>query len=228
MRRSRLARFDDEFRARWGDPIAGVDEAGRGPLAGPVVAACVALPPSATLRGVRDSKELSAGEREAAFERIHAAALATGVGAASVEEVDAFNIRMATLLAMRRAVDALGSPPRGLLIDGKDTILVPAGPSAPVWDPADEGRSVPCEAVVDGDARSLSIAAASILAKVTRDRIMDEWAAAYPEYGFSDNKGYGTPEHLEALRVHGPCELHRKSFRPVRELLCVQETIALF
>ena len=213
MRRSRLARFDDEFRARWGECVAGVDEAGRGPLAGPVVAACVALPPAATLRGVRDSKELSPAEREAAFHRIVAVAIATGVGSASVEEVDAFNIRMATLLAMRRAVEALGIKPQGLLIDGKDAILIP---------------DVPCEAVVDGDAKSLSVAAASILAKVTRDRMMDDCAAAYPHYRFAENKGYGTPDHLEALRTHGPCEIHRKSFRPVRELLCVQEVIELF
>jgi ribonuclease HII len=214
MRRSRLARFDDEYRARWGEPIAGVDEAGRGPLAGPVVAACVALPPEAALRGVRDSKELTAAERDAAFDRIRAVATASGIGVASVAEVDAFNIRMATLLAMRRAVEALGIQPQGLLIDGKDVILVP--------------DKVVCEAVVDGDARSLSIAAASILAKVTRDRMMDEMAAAYPEYRFEENKGYGTPDHLEALRAHGPCDLHRRSFRPVRELLCVQEEIELF
>ena len=213
MRRSRLARFDDDFRARWGDCVAGIDEAGRGPLAGPVVAACVALPAAATLRGVRDSKELTAAEREAAFTRITAAAVAFGIGSASVEEVDAFNIRMASLLAMRRAFEALGIQPQGLLIDGKDTILVP---------------DVPCEAVIDGDARSLSVAAASILAKVTRDRLMDACAADYPLYRFEENKGYGTPEHLEALRVHGPCEIHRKSFRPVRELLCVQEVIELF
>jgi ribonuclease HII len=214
MRRSRLARFDDEYRALWGEPIAGVDEAGRGPLAGPVVAACVALPPEATLRGVRDSKELTATAREAAFDRIRNTATASGIGIASVAEVDAFNIRMATLLAMRRAVEALGTQPQGLLIDGKDVIVASPG--------------VRCEAVVDGDARSLSIAAASILAKVTRDRLMDELASAYPEYRFEENKGYGTPDHLEALRAHGPCEVHRRSFRPVRELLCVQEVIELF
>ena len=213
MRRSRLARFDDDFRARWGDCVAGIDEAGRGPLAGPVVAACVALPAAATLRGVRDSKELTAAEREAAFIRITAVAVAFGIGSASVAEVDAFNIRMASLLAMRRAVEALGIQPQGLLIDGKDAILVP---------------DVPCEAVIDGDARSLSVAAASILAKVTRDRLMDACAADYPLYRFEENKGYGTPEHLEALRVHGPCEIHRRTFRPVRELLCVQEVIELF
>jgi ribonuclease HII len=227
MGRSRLARFDDEFRARWGEPIAGIDEAGRGPLAGPVVAACVALPPGVTLRGVRDSKELTAAEREAAFARITAAATATGIGIASVAEVDAFNIRMATLLAMRRAAEALGQSPRGLLIDGKDTIMVPASPEG-MWDPAAESRCVPCEAVIDGDARSLSIAAASVLAKVTRDRMMDQLAAGYPAYRFEENKGYGTPEHLQALRMHGPCEIHRRSFRPVRELLCVQEVIELF
>lgn len=213
MRRSRLARFDDDFRARWGDCVAGIDEAGRGPLAGPVVAACVALPAAATLRGVRDSKEMTAPEREAAFARITAVAMAFGIGSASVAEVDAFNIRMATLLAMRRAVEALGIQPQGLLIDGKDTIWCP---------------DVPCEAVIDGDAKSLSVAAASILAKVTRDRLMDDCSAEYPLYRFEENKGYGTPEHLEALRLHGPCEIHRKSFRPVRELLCVQEVIELF
>ncbi len=182
-------------------------------MAGPVVAACVALPAGAKLRGVRDSKELTAPEREDAFERIRAVALATGIGSASVVEVDAFNIRMATLLAMRRAVEALGIQPRGLLIDGKDAIFVP---------------EIPCEAVVDGDARSLSVAAASILAKVTRDRLMSEFAPSFPLYRFEENKGYGTPEHLEALREHGPCEIHRKSFRPVKELLCVQEVIQLF
>jgi ribonuclease HII len=213
MRRSRLARFDDEYRARWGECLAGVDEAGRGPLAGPVVAACVALPPDARLRGVRDSKELTAPEREEALERIRAVALATGIGSASVAEVDAFNIRMATFLAMRRAVEALGIQPRGLLIDGNDAVYVPG---------------IPCEAVIDGDARSLSVAAASILAKVTRDRMMSECAPSFPLYRFEENKGYGTPEHLEALREHGPCEIHRRSFRPVRELLCVQEVIELF
>ncbi|HEX7079365.1 MAG TPA: ribonuclease HII [Candidatus Eisenbacteria bacterium] len=212
MRRRRLVRFDDEYRARWGGLIAGVDEAGRGPLAGPVVAACVALPPEATLRGVRDSKEMTAAEREEALERIRAVAIAAAVGVASVAEVDAFNIRMATLLAMRRAVSALGITPRGLLIDGRDEVFC----------------ETPVEAVVDGDAKSLCVAAASVLAKVTRDALMDEEEARYPAYGFAQNKGYGTPEHLEALRVHGPCEIHRRSFRPVRELLCVQEVLAIF
>src|SRR6266850_1826024 len=201
MRRRRLVRFDDEYRARWGDLIGGVDEVGRGPLAGPVVAACVLLPSTATLRGVRDSKEMTADERADGAERIRAVAVGWGVGVASVEEVDAFNIRMATLLAMRRAVEALGIQPQGLLIDGSDRILAVA----------------PCEAVVDGDAKSLAVAAASILAKVTRDALMGGDAARYPEYRFEQNKGYGTPAHLEALRRHGPCAIHRRSFRPVRQ-----------
>ncbi|MGE5177153.1 MAG: ribonuclease HII [Hyphomicrobiales bacterium] len=212
MRRKGLSSFDEDYRARWGDLIAGVDEAGRGPLAGPVVAACVVLPPGRRMAGVRDSKEMTAAEREDALERIRAVALASAIGVASVEEVDAFNIRMASLLAMRRAVMALGMSPQGLLVDGRDTVLCDA----------------PCEAVVDGDAKSLSVAAASILAKVTRDAMMDEIAPTYPQYLFEQNKGYGTPEHLEALRVHGPCEIHRKSFRPVRELLCVQEVLEIF
>ncbi len=212
MALKRLIRFDDEYRARWGDLLAGIDEAGRGPLAGPVVAACVALRPGAKLRGVRDSKLLTARRRVEALERIRDQAAATGVGVASVAEIDAFNIRMATLLAMRRAVEALGIEPQGFLVDGRDAIL----------------HESPCEAVVDGDAKSLVVAAASILAKVTRDAMMEENAPRFPEYRFEWNKGYGTPEHLEALRLHGPCEIHRKSFRPVRELLAVQEVFEGF
>lgn len=212
MRRRKLVRFDDDYRARWGDLIAGVDEAGRGPLAGPVVAACVVLPASATLRGVRDSKEMTAEERAESAGRIRQAAVGWGVGVASVEEVDAFNIRMATLLAMRRAVEALGIQPQGLLIDGKDQIFT----------------TIPCEAVVDGDARSLAVASASVVAKVTRDGLMDEADLGFPGYGFAQNKGYGTPDHLEALRERGPCSIHRRSFRPVRELLCVQEVLEGF
>lgn len=212
MRRRKLVRFDDDYRARWGDLIAGVDEAGRGPLAGPVVAACVVLPASAVLRGVRDSKEMTAEERAEGAKRIRQAAVGWGVGVASVEEVDAFNIRMATLLAMRRAVEALGIQPQGLLIDGKDQIFT----------------TIPCEAVVDGDARSLAVASASVVAKVTRDGLMDEADLGFPGYGFAQNKGYGTPDHLEALRERGPCSIHRRSFRPVRELLCVQEVLEGF
>ena len=212
MARRGLARFDDDYRVRWGDLLGGVDEAGRGPLAGPVVAACVVLRPGTKLPGVRDSKMMTAPEREEALGRIRLRAVAMGVGVGSVMEVDAFNIRMASLLAMRRAVEALGMTPQGFLVDGMDALLCDA----------------PCEAVVDGDARSLAIAAASVLAKVTRDAMMDEQALSYPLYGFEHNKGYGTPEHFEALRLHGPCDIHRKSFRPVRELLFVQEVFEGF
>ena len=212
MARRGLARFDDDYRARWGDLLGGVDEAGRGPLAGPVVAACVVLRPGTRIPGVRDSKVMTAAEREEALERIRARAVAMAVGVGSVMEVDAFNIRMASLLAMRRAVLALGMTPQGFLVDGMDALLCDA----------------PCEAVVDGDAKSLAVAAASILAKVTRDAMMDEQALSYPLYGFEHNKGYGTPEHCDALRLHGPCEIHRRSFRPVRELLFVQEVFEGF
>jgi len=212
MARRGLARFDDHYRARWGDLLGGVDEAGRGPLAGPVVAACVVLRPGTRIPGVRDSKMMTAVERESALDRIRARAVAMAVGVGSVMEVDAFNIRMASLLAMRRAIEALGMTPQGFVVDGMDALILEA----------------PCEAVIDGDAKSQAIAAASILAKVTRDAMMDQQALSFPLYGFEHNKGYGTPEHCEALRVHGPCEIHRKSFRPVRELLFVQEVFEGF
>ena len=212
MARRGLARFDDDYRIRWGDLLGGVDEAGRGPLAGPVVAACVVLRPGTKLPGVRDSKMLTAPEREKAFERIRVKAVAFGVGVGSVMEVDAFNIRMASLLAMRRAIEALGMKPQGFLVDGVDALVCDA----------------PCEAVVDGDAKSLAVAAASVVAKVTRDAMMSEQALSFPQYGFDHNKGYATQEHCEALRRNGPCDIHRKSFRPVRELLFVQEVFEGF
>ena len=212
MASRRLAQFDDTYRTRWGDLLAGIDEAGRGPLAGPVVAACVALRSGTKLGSVSDSKTMTARGRDEAAIRIRALAVGVGVGIASVAEVDAFNIRMATLLAMRRSVEALGLQPQGLLIDGRDVI----------W------AEPPCEAVVDGDAKSQAVAAASIVAKVTRDALMDVDDERYPLYGFAQNRGYGTPEHLVALRAHGPCSIHRRSFRPVRELLFVQQSFEGF
>jgi len=182
-------------------------------LAGPVVAACVVLQRGTKIRGVRDSKVMLPQEREEVLERILAKAVATGVGVGSVAEVDAFNIRMASLLAMRRAIEALGMTPQGFVVDGMDALVL---------------ESAPCEAVIDGDAKSQAIAAASILAKVRRDAMMDVEALSHPLYGFQNNKGYATPEHCEALRAHGPCEIHRKSFRPVRELLFVQEVFEGF
>ena len=181
--------------------IAGVDEAGRGPLAGPVVAAAVVLSPTRTILGLADSKRLTAPRRARLHTEILATALAYGVGIASVEEIDALNILQATLLAMQRAVWALSPPPEEVLVDGLHT-------------PALACRA---RAIVRGDSSEPAIMAASILAKVTRDALMDELDARHPEFGFGRHRGYGTAAHLVALRVHGPCPAHRRSFRPVRE-----------
>ena len=187
--------------------LAGVDEAGRGPLAGPVVAAAVILPEridrNSLLWKCRDSKQLRPEQREELFLVIQAEAVATGVAEGSVEEVDRLNILQAALLAMSRAVAALKVRPDLCLVDGNQPFS--GGP--------------PAYAIVKGDSRSLSIAAASILAKVSRDRRMLELDALYPGYGFGRHKGYGTAEHLAALLRHGPCPIHRKSFRGVKELL---------
>ena len=183
--------------------VAGVDEAGVGPLAGPVVAGAVIFRPEEAHVGVRDSKELSANQRGQLYELITERALATGVGLAEVEEIDRLNIDQATLLAMRRAVEALAVRPHHLLVDGR-------GPS-PV-------AEIGCTRLVGGDRTSVSIAAASILAKVTRDRILCEYEARYPGYGFARHKGYATAQHLEALRRLGASPVHRTSFVPVATL----------
>ncbi len=183
--------------------VCGVDEAGRGPWAGPVVASAVIFHAARAIRGVNDSKQLTHTDREALFPRIHERCH-VGVGIASVEEIEALNIWGATSLAMRRAVLALPLPAEIALVDGKV-----------------HPKEFPCEthAVIGGDAISHSIAAASIIAKVTRDRIMREQALLYPQYGFERHQGYGTKLHQEALREHGICPLHRRAFRPIRELL---------
>ena len=180
--------------------IAGVDEAGRGPLAGPVVAAAVILPREALISGLNDSKVLTPDKRSGLYKRITETAVAHGIGEASAEEIDRINILQATYLAMRRAINGLGVPPDRVLVDGNG---VPGSP-------------YPESAVIDGDAASLSIAAASILAKVTRDRKMAAFHSEFPEYGFADHKGYGSADHRRALRIHGPCRIHRLSFRGVR------------
>ena len=182
-------------------PLAGVDEAGCAPLAGPVVAAAVILDREKFPRGIDDSKNLPAEKREAIYARLTRVA-AWGVGIASVEEIDRLNIYWARMLAMERAVDALGVEPAMVLVDGN---------ACPRW----QRRSI---AIVDGDAKCRSIAAASIVAKVTRDRIMVGYAREHPGYGWETNKGYGTPEHQRALRALGPTPLHRRSFAPVRQL----------
>ena len=183
--------------------IAGVDEVGRGALAGPVVAAAVILPEGFDHEELADSKTLSPEKRQALYEIITREALAWAVGEASHEEIDAMGILQASLLAMARAVTRLSLTPELLLVDGRFTL--------PGW-------GGPQKAVVDGDALCASIAAASIVAKVHRDRLMESLCPAYPSYGFSRHKGYGTREHLEALRIYGPCPIHRRTFRPVCEV----------
>ena len=176
--------------------ICGVDEAGRGPLAGPVVAAAVILPEGIELPGVNDSKKITEKKREGLFDFVKEHALAYGIGQASEQEIDEINILQATFLAMRRAVEALQLPADFALVDGNRI----------------QGLDIPAETVIGGDGKVLSIAAASILAKVTRDRYMREMAQTYPEYGFEKHKGYETRAHDEALLAHVPCPIHRMSF----------------
>lgn len=175
--------------------VAGVDEAGRGPLAGPVVAAAVILPPDRFLPGVNDSKQLSESERELLYAEI-TDVCDYGVGIAGPEEIDNVNILQATYLAMQRALSRLRQSPHFVLADA---VTIPAIP-------------FPQEGIIGGDALCACIAAASIVAKVTRDRLMRQCDSLYPQYGFASHKGYGTPDHLEALRLYGPCPIHRQSF----------------
>ncbi len=176
--------------------ICGVDEAGRGPLSGPVVAAACILPTGAIIEGLDDSKKLSPKKREALFDVITKTAISYSIASASVEEIDQMNILNATLLAMRRAIEGLSVKPDFALIDGNINRDFP----------------LPAKAVIKGDSLSTSIAAASILAKVTRDRLCIEDDRAYPQYEFAKHKGYGTARHMALIREHGPSPLHRKSF----------------
>lgn len=176
--------------------VCGVDEAGRGPLSGPVVAAACILSPDEPLEGVDDSKKLTEKKRERLYDAITGQAIAYGIGMASPEEIDRLNILNATMLAMRRAIGALTVPPDFALVDGNVIRDFP----------------VPAKAVIRGDSLSYSIAAASILAKVTRDRICMQDALLYPEYHFERHKGYATKEHMDILRAIGPCPIHRRSF----------------
>jgi ribonuclease HII len=182
--------------------ICGIDEAGRGPWAGPVVAAAVILPRKGRPKGLADSKQLTHEARENLAAQIRACSI-VGVGLATVEEIDTLNILQATYLAMRRAFDALSERPVAALVDGSQML------------------DLPCEVemIVDGDVLAPVISAASIIAKVERDRMMVEYCAQYPGYGFSKHKGYGVPEHQAALAQLGPCALHRTSFKPIRLLL---------
>jgi ribonuclease HII len=183
--------------------VCGVDEAGRGPLAGPVVAAAVILDPARAIDGLRDSKKLSQARREALAVAIRDGSLGWAIGQASVDEIDQLNILQASLLAMRRAVEALPVVPTLARVDGNQAPRLPCG----------------VELIIGGDATEACISAASILAKVERDRLMRALHSLHPEYGFDRHKGYGTALHLESLKRHGPCSEHRRSFAPVREVL---------
>jgi len=200
-RRRTLLRYERELWARGVTHIAGVDEVGVGPLAGPLVAAAVILPHEIGLRGVDDSKKLSRAQRERLCAEIKARAVAVGLGVVTVAEVDRLNTFWAALEAMRRAVQALAVSAEHLLVDAR---------SIP-------GLDVPQEPLIKGDSRSYSIAAASIVAKVERDAMMQALDRDFPQYGFARHMGYGTREHLDALARHGPCPVHRRSFMPVSQ-----------
>ena len=191
--------FEKRARERGCIRIAGIDEAGRGPLAGPVVSASVILPPDVKIADINDSKRLSPAKRLSLYQRIYAEAVSVGVGIVDAAEIDRINILQASLLSMAMAADNLRPQPDWLLIDGRFHIPSP----------------LPQQPVVKGDALSISIAAASIVAKVSRDRLMERYDLDYPQYGFSRHKGYPTRAHREAIRKYGCCPIHRRSFRGV-------------
>ena len=186
--------------------LAGVDEVGRGPLAGPVVAAAIILPQNYWVQGLNDSKKMSEKKRNEVFEHLQRDALAYGFGVVSETMIDEINIRQATLLAMKMALEQLEILPDYVLVDGN---MLP-------------DVAFKQEPLIKGDSRSVAIAAASVLAKVTRDRMMIDYNQLYPEYGFDKNKGYGTPVHLDALSQHGMTIIHRRSFEPIRSMCAVQ------
>ena len=201
-----MLHFETSWHARGYTHIAGLDEAGRGPLAGPVVAAAVILPAGKRYQGITDSKKLRPSDRERGYDLICEHALAYAIAEVSHEEIDTLNILVASRKAMEMAVKRLPLTPGFLLIDG--IVLLET--------------DIPQKCIKKGDQRSQSVAAASILAKVSRDRIMETFHSQYPQYNFKQNKGYGTREHLEALQAHGLCPIHRRSFRGVKELLAQQ------
>lgn len=196
--------FDEAHRREAGPLLVGVDEAGRGPWAGPVSAAAVILRPESRFQGLNDSKQVSPKNRDRLFEEIRREALVYAVAVVEADVVDEINILEATFLAMRRALAGIAVRPDRIIVDGNRKIPDITIPQIPV---------------VKGDSKSASVAAASILAKVTRDRLMVEAHGRFPLYGFDEHKGYGTPTHAEALRRFGPCPLHRRSFAPVRDVL---------
>ena len=199
-----LFSFDKQFYDLGYRAFAGIDEAGRGPWAGPVVAAAVIFPQDADIPGLNDSKKVPPKKREDLFIKINECALAVGVGIVGNNEIDSLNILRATFTAMRQALGMLKITPDLVLVDGNSRL---------------PGIEINQRSIVAGDAKSAAIAAASIIAKVTRDRIMTEFAKQFPQYGFENHKGYGTKEHQDALNNFGPCPIHRKSFEPVGKLL---------
>lgn len=199
----KLYDFEDAARADGYNLIAGVDEAGRGSLVGAVVVAAVILPGDLYLERLNDSKKISAKVRETLYDEIISAAISWSVVAVDIAEIDTLNIYRATLEGMKRAVAALNVQPEFVLTDAMKV---------------DFGDKIPTRSIIHGDALSASIAAASIIAKVTRDRLADRWAVDYPEYGFEHNRGYGTAEHIAAIEKHGPTPIHRRSFNPVKSL----------
>lgn len=198
-----LYKFENELRAEGYKLIAGVDEAGRGSLVGPVVIGAVILPPNLYLERLNDSKKISAKIREKLFDEITAQAISYSIVEVGIEEIDAVNIYQATKNGMLRAVQNLKVQPEYVLVDAMKLEL----------------ENTPARAIIHGDALSATIAAASILAKVYRDRLADEWAKNFPAYGFEKNRGYGTKKHLAAIKNFGFCELHRKSFNPVKSII---------
>ncbi|MBS4168775.1 ribonuclease HII [Parachlamydia sp. AcF125] len=198
-----MAIYEEKARQQGYKLVAGIDEAGRGPLAGPVVAAACILPLRFHIPGVNDSKKLTAQKRAQLFQEITQHPEVTyGIGVVATEIIDRINILQATIQAMLEAVTQLSSQPHALLVDG---LQLPH-------------PTIPCQKIIKGDSLSLCIAAASILAKETRDRLMLEYDQQWPEYGFAQHKGYGTQQHLEALKKHGPCAIHRKTFEPIKSL----------
>ena len=205
-----LYKYEDAERAEGFKLIAGVDEAGRGSLVGSLVVASVILPEDLYLERLDDSKKLSAGVREVLYDKIISAAISYSYVEVPIEEIDTLNIYRATLEGMKRAVESLDVQPDLVLTDAMSV---------------DFDGKIKSRSIVHGDRLSASIAAASIIAKVTRDRLADKWALAYPEYGFEHNRGYGTREHLSAIEKYGECPIHRRSFNPVKSLLEKKKTL---
>ena len=203
LRVKELYKFENELLSKGYNLIAGTDEAGRGSLVGPVVIAAVILPPNFYFAKLNDSKKISAKVREKLFEEIKSVAISYSCVEVDVDEIDTLNIYQATIQGMFRAVAALTTKPDFVLTDAMKV---------------DFGE-IPTRAIIHGDALSASIAAASIIAKVTRDRLADEWSKIYPQYGFEKNRGYGTKLHLDAIKKFGPTQIHRKTFNPVKEIL---------